>query len=162
MPIPYPGILLDDELGFRVLKCYIYKFVKGNIEKKPRFDVDTMSFSSKKYFWFKTGRPLLGGYHFAGNLIDLDDLKCEGFLSSEERVYFMPRYTQEKFIGKRKSYVYCSSGSDVAKYLSLMGVEDLQNITIFSSRFTWVVDLYEDTLPGSDNDMDILIYIKKP
>ncbi len=162
MCTPYPGKLLADELGFRVLKCYIYKFTKRNILRKPRFDVETMSFSGKKYFWFRTGRPLLGDYHFADSFITLEDLKRESFLSCEERVYFMPRYIQGEVKAKRKSHVYCSSGRDVVGYLSVMNVDDLQNITIFNSRFTWAVDLYEDTLPGSDRDMDILIYIKRP
>ncbi|WP_268797170.1 hypothetical protein [Pseudomonas huanghezhanensis] len=153
---------MSDELGFRVLKCYIYKFIKNRVEKRPRFDVGIMGFTSKKYFWFKTARPLFGDYHAICELISLDALKREGFLSGEKKVYFMPQYTQGVSRGKRKSNVYCSTGIDVVGYLSSMNINDLQNITIFSSRFTWAVDLYEDTLPRTENDMDILIYIKRP
>lgn len=43
-----------------------------------------------------------------------------------------------------------------------MTLEDLQNITIFSSAFSWAIDLFEDILPGHKDNMDILVYVKRP
>lgn len=58
----YPGTLIDDDTRFRILKCYIYKFIKHRVERRPRFDVKRNCFA-KKYFWFNTWRPLSGSYH---------------------------------------------------------------------------------------------------
>ncbi|MDH0746745.1 hypothetical protein N5D61_10345 [Pseudomonas sp. GD03842] len=162
MMTPYPGRLLDDEQGFRVLKCYIYKFVRNRIERKPRFDLEKRSFTEKKYFWFNTWRPLSGSYHEDSYIESFEAVKKESFIAEEKNVYFMPQYTQDKTTKKRKSYIYQCSGLDVAHYLSVMTLGDLQNITIFGSRFDWAVDLYEDTLPGHKDDMDVLVYVKRP
>jgi hypothetical protein len=43
-----------------------------------------------------------------------------------------------------------------------MTLEDLQNITIFSNTFDWAIDLFEDTLPDHEYDMDVLVYVKRP
>lgn len=74
----------------------------------------------------------------------------------------MPQYAQQKIEKNRKTLIYECSGPDVTKYLSLMTLEDLQNITIFSSTFDWAIDMFEDTMPGHKDDMDILIYVKRP
>ena len=162
MMTPYPGHLIDDEKGYRVLKCYIYKFIKNRIELKPRFDVEKKCFTEKKYFWFHTWRPLTGSYHNVQNIEKLKTLKSENFIAEEKNVYFMPQYIQERIPKKRRTYILQCTGSQVAHYLSAMTLEDLQNITIFSSTFDWAIDLFEDTLPGHDDDMDVLVYVKRP
>lgn len=43
----YPGILIDDDTRFRILKCYIYKFIKHRVERRPRFDVKRNCFAKK-------------------------------------------------------------------------------------------------------------------
>ncbi|WP_296259474.1 MULTISPECIES: hypothetical protein [unclassified Pseudomonas] len=159
---PYPGQLIDDEIGFRILKCYIYKFIKNNIHKRPRYDVNDKSWTKKNFFWFNTLRPMFGSYHTENNLETLSNLRNAAFLSDEPKVYFMPQYIQEKFKKVTKSYIYCSSGTEVQEYLSEITAKDLQNITIFNNYFTWAVDIFEDTLPHSKNEMDVVIYVKKP
>jgi hypothetical protein len=162
MQTPYPGKLVDDEVGFRVLKCYIYKFIKNNIIRKPRFDSASWSFTTKKYFWFKTLRPMFGEYHDKKCIESFHTLKGESFIADEKRVYFMPQCLQEQLVRKRKSYIYCCSGSEAAEYLSLMGVNDLQSLTIFSSSFSWAIDLFDDTVINPRDEMDVLVYVKRP
>lgn len=162
MLTPYPGKLIDDETGFRVLKCYIYKFIKGNIKKRPRFDVKEMRFSQKKYYWFNTLRPMFGAYHNERNIEPFHNLKDETFISDEKKIYFMPQYYQSKNLAKRNSYIYCCNGAELKEYFSSMKISDLQNITIFNSSFTWALDLFDETLPHPKNEMDILIYVKRP
>jgi hypothetical protein len=162
MMTPYPGNLLDDEKGYRVLKCYIYKFIKNRMELKPRFDVEKKCFTAKKYYWFHTRRPLSGSFHNVQNIEKLAKLKEESFLIEENNVYFMPQYTQESVKKNRRTYIHQCTGRDVAHYLSVMTLEDLQNITIFSSTFDWAIDLFEDTLPDHEDDMDVLVYVKRP
>lgn len=159
---PYPGTLIDDELGFRIIKCYIYKFVKKNIERRPRFDVGTMGFTSKKYFWFHTRQPFFGEYNIPENIEKLDNLKSASFVYDEEKVYFMPQYYQGEVKGKRKSCIYWCSGPEVTRYLSSIDLKDLQNLVIFNSRFTWAIDMFDETRHGADHDMDVLIYVKRP
>jgi len=158
----YPGHLIDDERGFRVLKCYIYKFIKNRIELKPRFNVEKRCFTTKKYYWFHTWRPLSGSYHNDKHIENFEVLRSESFIHEEKHVYFMPQYTQARIAKKRKTYIYHCTGRDAAHYLSSMTLEDLQNITIFSSTFDWAIDLFEDTLPEHKDDMDILVYVKRP
>ncbi|WP_268797169.1 hypothetical protein [Pseudomonas huanghezhanensis] len=121
-----------------------------------------MGFTSKKYLWFHTLQPFFGDYNLPGNIEKLESLKSARFISEEKKVYFMPQYIQEMVKGKRKSCIYCCSGVEVKKYLCSMSVYDLQNLVIFSSRLNWAIDILDDTLPGSDNDLDVLIYVKRP
>lgn len=158
----YPGHLVDDDRGFRILKCYIYKFIKHRIEKKPRFDVEKKCFTTKKYFWFHTSRPLSGSYHTNDHIEKLETLRREQFIIQERHVYFMPQYTEVNVPKKRKSYIHQCTGQEAAHYLASMTLEDLQNITIFSSTFAWAIDLFEDTLLGHKDDMDVLVYVKRP
>lgn len=158
----YPGTLIDDDTGFRILKCYIYKFIKHRVERKPRFDVKRKCFTEKKYFWFNTWRLLSGSYHNDNHVEKLEGLWFEEFILEEPKVYFIPQYTEGKISKKRKRYIFQCTGQEAAHYLSSMILEDLQNITIFSSAFSWAIDLFEDTLPGHKDDMDILVYVKRP
>jgi hypothetical protein len=119
-------------------------------------------FTVKKYYWFHTWRPLSGSYHNEKHIEKLELLKNESFICDEKHVYFMPQYTEQKITKKRKTYIHQCTGLEVLRYLSCMGLEDLQNITIFSSTFDWAIDLFEDTLPGYKDDMDILVYVKRP
>ncbi|MDE1193601.1 MAG: hypothetical protein PW896_00015 [Pseudomonas sp.] len=96
------------------------------------------------------------------NIEKLAKLKEESFLIEENNVYFMPQYTQESVKKNRRTYIHQCTGRDVAHYLSVMTLEDLQNITIFSSTFDWAIDLFEDTLPDHEDDMDVLVYVKRP
>lgn len=159
---PYPGTLIDDQTGFRALKCYIYKFAKQKIIRKPRFDTHTKTFTQKKYFWFHTSRPTFGSYHTQKNIEKLETVRSESFVKNEKNVYFLPQYTQEKIDKNRKTYMFICTGYEAAQYLSSMTLEDLQNITIFSSTFTWAIDIFEDTLPDCRDDMDVVVYVKRP
>ncbi|MGH8420651.1 MAG: hypothetical protein ACRER8_25790 [Pseudomonas sp.] len=87
------------------------------------------------------------------NIEKLAKLKDESFLMEEKNVYFMPQYTQESITKKRKTYMLQCTGRDVAHYLSVMTLEDLPSITIFSSTFEWAIELFEDTLPSHGDDM---------
>lgn len=162
MLTPYPGKLIDDEIGLRIFKCYIYKFIKSNVKRKPRYDIAAKSFTAKKYFWFDTLRPMFGAYHSKENIESFHIIKGERFIAEEKNVYFMPQYLQDEVKGKRKSYIYCSSGSEILEYLSSMGVQDLQNLTIFSSSFSWAIDLFDDTVIHPKDEMDVLVYVKRP
>jgi hypothetical protein len=161
MQTPYPGKLVDDEVGFRILKCYIYTFIKNNIVRKPRFDIASRSFTTKKYFWFKTLRSMLGEYHDKKCVESFHTLKGESFIADEKRSISC-HSLQEQLVRKRKSYIYCCSGGEAAEYLSLMGVNDLQNLTIFSSSFSWAIDLFDDTVIDPRDEMDVLVYVKRP
>lgn len=158
----YPGMLIDDDKGFRILKCYIYKFIKHRIERKPRFDLEKKCFTEKKYFWFHTWRPMSGSYHKENNIEKLEWLWRERFIIDEPNVYFLPQYTEEKISKKRKSYIFQCTGREAARYLASMTIYDLQNITIFSSKFDWAIDLFEDTAFDHKNDMDVVVYVKRP
>jgi hypothetical protein len=103
-----------------------------------------------------------GSYHTTDHIEKLDTLKRERFIIDEPHVYFMPQYTQEAVPKNRRSYIHQCTGQEAADYLVSMTLADLQNITIFSSTFQWAIDLFEDTLPGHKDDMDILIYVKRP
>jgi hypothetical protein len=162
MMTPYPGKLIDDETGFRILKCYIYKFIKNNISKRPKFNLQTKQFTEKEYFWFNTLRPLYGNYHNIINTERLQNILKAQFISNEEKIYFMPQYYQEEHKTKRKSYVYCCTGEEVKQYLTKMHTKDLQNITLTSSTFNWAVDIFEDLVASPANDMDVLIYVHRP
>jgi hypothetical protein len=123
---PYPGCLIDDDKGFRVLKCYIYKFIRHRIELKPRFDVEKNCFTVKKYYWFHTWQPLSGSYHNEKHIEKLEALKNESFIREEGNVYFMPQYTEEKITKKRKTYIHQCTGLEVVRYLSSMGLESAE------------------------------------
>lgn len=162
MATPYPGKLINDETGYRILKCYIYKFAKNRITLKPRFNTETKSFTLKKFYWFNTLRPIVGTYHNHEHIERLDNIKTADFIANEETAYFMPQYSQQKNQQKRKTLIYKCSGADIIAYLGCMKLEDLQNITIFNSTFTWAIDIFDDTLPGHHTDMDVLTYVKRP
>lgn len=109
--------MIDDEKGFRVLKCYIYKFIRNRIELRQRFDAEKKCFTTKKYYWFHIWRPLSGSYHNEMHIEKSEVLRSESFILEEKSVYFMPQYAQEKIAKKRKTYIYQCTGRDAADYL---------------------------------------------
>lgn len=162
MATPYPGTLLNDDIGYRALKCYIFKFIKGKVTRKSRFDLTQKKMTEKKYYFFNTLRPLFGEYHNEKNLCTLESLRSDYFFSDSDKVFFMPQYRQEKEEAKKTSYVFCCFGREIKAYLDSMTADDLQNITIFDSKFTWAIDLFEDLAPSSTSELDVMIYVKKP
>lgn len=162
MATRYPGTLLNDDIGYRVLKCYIFKFIKGNVARKPRFDPIKRRMTEKKYYFFNTLRPLFGEYHNIKNLCSIESLRKDYFFSDSDKIFFMPQYRQEKEKTKRISYVFCCLGQEIKEYLDSITKDDLQNITIFDSKFTWAIDLFEELAPDSTSEMDVVIYVKSP
>jgi hypothetical protein len=158
----YPGVLLSDELGYRALKCYVFKFIKGNVTRIPRFDIKQNKMTEKKYYFFKTLRPLFGEYHSEKNLTTIESLRSEYFFPTQKKLFFMPQYWQEKEKTKATSYVFYCLGREIKEYLDSMTADDVQNITIFDNKFTWAIDLFEGLATSYTSKLDVMIYIKKP
>ena len=158
----YPGTLLDDELGYRLLKCYVFKFIRHKVLRRPRFDVAAQAFTHKQYFWFHTKRPLFGDYHRQENRVRFSWVLNSGFLAGKRAVFFMPQYSASDSGKHRKTNVYCCSGAEVISYLDRMEWHEMQNFTLFDSSFDWALDIFEDLVPDEQHDKDVVIYFRPP
>ncbi|EOI5721304.1 hypothetical protein ACMS1V_003326 [Cronobacter dublinensis] len=157
--IAYPGTLMDDDSGMRVVKCYIYKFARERIDRKPRYDAKSKRMTEKKFFWFHTSRPIWTRFHTIENRFAVKDFIRLHQGAGNEMVYFMPQYFPESIqFHNRKTLVYCSSMEDVVNYLNAWGKSDLQNITIIDSKFRWFYDLFEDEVKDAEDNMDVVAY----
>lgn len=157
--IAYPGTLIDDDNGMRVVKCYIYKFAKERIDRKPRYDAKSKKMTEKKFFWFHTARPIWTRFHTIENRLAVKDFIRLHQGVENKRVYFMPQYFPDDIqFHKRKTLVYCSSMEDAVNYLKAWGESDLQNITIIDSEFRWFYDVFEDEVKDAENNMDVVAY----
>lgn len=58
----YPGTLMDDECGMRVIKCYIYKFAKERIERKQQYDVNLKRKTEKRFFLVSYGKTNMDSF----------------------------------------------------------------------------------------------------
>lgn len=160
--LAYPGTLLDDEKGYRLLKCYMYKFIKNKIIRKPRFDKATHTFTEKKYFWFNSSRPLFGRYHTLDKIISFHWVLNGDFLGNKAQVFYMPQYSQGKHGKKRKTFVYCCPGAELVQYLNKIHYDEMQNITIFDSSFSWAIDIFEDLTFNNVDEKDVITYFSPP
>lgn len=158
----YPGTLVEDDAGYRLVKCYMYKFVKNRIVRKPRYDRCSQGFTDKKYFWFNASRPLFGFYHKVENMVRFAWLLNGGFLEGKKQVFFMPQYIQGGREKKRKSIVYCCSGVEFVEYLRQITYGELQNITVFDSSLGWAIDIFEDLVFNNIDDKDVVVYFSSP
>ena len=157
--IAYPGTLMDDDSGMRVVKCYIYKFARERIDRKPRYDAKSKRMTEKKFFWFHTARPIWTRFHTIENRLAVKDFIRLYQEVGNKRVYFMPQYFPDNIqFHKRKTLVYCSSMEDVVNYLNAWGESDLQNITIIDSEFRWFYDVFEDEVKDAEDNMDVVAY----
>lgn len=157
--IAYPGTLMDDECGIRVIKCYIYKFAKEKIERKQRYDVNLKRKTNKKFFWFHTLRPIWTRFHILDNQLAVKDFITLHQGVKNQTVYFMPQYFPEDMqFHKRKSLVYYASIEAVIEYFKGWRESDLQNITIIDTHFCWFYDVFEDEVKNSESNMDVVAY----
>ena len=157
--IAYPGTLMDDNSGMRVVKCYIYKFARERINRKPKYDAKFKRMTEKNFFWFHTTRPIWTRYHTIENILAVKDFIRLHQGVGNKRVYFMPQYFPGNIqFHKRRTLVYCSSMEDVVNYLKAWGESDLQNITIIDSEFRWFYDVFEDEIKGAEDNMDVVAY----
>ena len=160
--LSYPGCLLDADLSIRVLKCYLYKFVKNKITKKTRYDKIAGRMTEKKYFWFNFSRPLFSAYHSIDNMVRFNDLIGSEFIGGKSNVFFVPHYRPEDYDKKRKAFVYRCTGLELERYLRDLNACHMQNIIIFDSSFLWAIDVFEDIVMGSVDCKDVVVYFKRP
>lgn len=155
----YPGTLMDDECGMRVIKCYIYKFAKERIERKQQYDVNLKRKTEKRFFWFHTVRPIWTRFHILDNQLAVKDFITLHQGVENKIVYFMPQYLPEDMqFHKRKSLVYYAPIEAVIEYFKGWGESDLQNITIIDTHFRWFYDVFEDAVKNSESNMDVVAY----
>lgn len=160
--LSYPGCLLDEELSYRVMKCYVFNFAPDRITRRPRYDKVSGKPTEKKYFWFNISRPMRSAYHSMSNRIRFTELMRSNFIQEKPSIFFTPHYAPKGQARRHKSFVYLCSGRDFIDYLNEIDGDAMQNFIVFDSSFKWAVDFYEDLVPEFSNHKDVVIYFKKP
>lgn len=158
----HPGCMLDKGLSERLIRCYLYKFIKNKVVRKPRYDKATGNRTSKTYFQFNMSRPFYGSYHAVSNMVRFSDLIQSNFIKSQNVVFYILHYAPLGRDKGRKAFVYLCEGAALQMYLAKLDSDYMQNITIFDSSFSWAIDIFEDLVADFVDYKDVVLYFKRP
>lgn len=158
----HPGCIFDERLSERLIRCYLYKFIKTKIVRRPRYDRATGKMTSKRYFQFNMSRPFYGSYHTVSNMVRFSDLIQSNFIKAQDIVFYILHYAPLGREKGRKAFVYFCEGAELQMYLAELDSDYMQNITIFDSSFSWAIDIFEDLVPGFVDYKDVVLYFKRP
>ena len=158
---PYPGQLLEAELGLKVIRIFLYKFARDSCVKRRKiYDKETKRLTDKSYLHFNLTPPYWGSKFTEADRTDRS-IFSSFLLSKENNIFFMPHYHMVQS-NEKNANIYCSTSDQVVKYFDAQKEEEAQNIYIFDASFTWFIDVFDelrkDAIDGKD--YHVLFYQK--